>query len=111
MPEISKTRVFDVFLLDIWADEEGGWQENERHFLGELKIAPAIGDEIDANDVLRAMGGFSYSDLCGRRMRALDTTDRRRIYAEDYYGSGEWWEVGAVKGRRPIYGLRPKEVV
>lgn len=75
----DKTQVFDVFYLDMWADGEGGWEENERHF------------------------------LCGRQIRTLDTTDRRRVYAEDYYGSGEWWEVGSVKEWRPIYGLQLKE--
>ena len=37
---------------------------------------------------------------------ALNTTDRRRVYAEDYSGDGTWWEVGTVKDRMPVYGLR-----
>ena len=105
----DKTQVLDVYYLDMCSDGEGGWEENERHFLGELRITPVLGAEIDSKDVLSAMRKFSYSDLCGRQIRALDTTDRRRVYAEDYYGSGEWWEVGTVKERRPIYGLRLKE--
>ena len=40
-----------------------------------------------------------------RRM-ALVTTDRRTVYAEDYYGDGSWWEVGAVRNRVPVYGLK-----
>ena len=37
------------------------------------------------------------------------TTDRRTVYAEDYYGDGSWWEVGAVKNHVPVYGLKLKE--
>lgn len=102
---------YDVFLLDMWADEDGDWQENERHRLGELVVRPAVGAEVDANDILNALRRFSYPDTMGRRLRALDTTDRRRVYAEDLHGSGEWWEVGTVKNHMPVYGLKLKEEV
>ena len=29
----------------------------------------------------------------------------RRVYAEDLYGDGHWWEVGAKKDHMPLYGL------
>lgn len=100
--------VFHVFLLDMLADEDGGWQENERHRLGELVVRPAFGMEIDAADILDALRHFSYTDMTGRRFGALDTTDCRLVYAEDYYGNGEWWEVGTVKDHIPVYGLALK---
>ena len=67
---------FEVYYMDMYMDE-GGWTENERHLLGELTVESA-----------------------------LNTTDRRRVYAEDYSGDGTWWEVGTVKDRMPVYGLR-----
>lgn len=97
---------FAVYWLDMWADEEGGWEENERHYLGELEVKPAIGCEIEDIDILAAMRNFTYADLCGQRFKAIQTTDRRTIYAEDLYGSGEWWEVGSVKDHKPVYGLK-----
>lgn len=69
------------------------------------EVTPATG-EVDESDILAAMKQFSYSDLTGCRFQALKTTDRRRVYAEDYYGDGSWWEVGTVKDRAPVYGLR-----
>ena len=48
-------------VMDMYMDE-GGWTENERHLLGELTVESA-----------------------------LNTTDRRRVYAEDYSGDGTWW--------------------
>ena len=113
----EKKIAFDVYLLDVYLDE-GGWIENERHLLGNMEVEPAIGKEIDAVDVLSALKKFRYRDYTGRQISALVTTDRRTVYAEDYYrrtvyaedyyGDGSWWEVGAVKNHVPVYGLKLK---
>lgn len=103
----EKKIAFDVYLLDVYLDE-GGWIENERHLLGNMEVEPAIGKEIDAVDVLAALKKFRYRDYTGRQISALATTDRRTVYAEDYYGDGSWWEVGAVKNHVPVYGLKLK---
>lgn len=100
---------FEVFSLDVYMDEAGCWTENSRTSLGELEVEPAVGSEIDSVDIIAALKRFGYSDLTGRQIKALVTTDRRVVYAEDYYGDGTWWEVGAVKGHVPVYGLRLKE--
>lgn len=97
--------VFEVYYLDVY-QEDGCWIENERHRLGKMEVLPALGREIDTAEILSAMTRFSYSDLCGRRLWALYITDRRRVYAEDCYGDGTWWEVGMVKDRMPVYGLK-----
>lgn len=104
----EKKMVFDVYLLDMYLDEDG-WTENERHLLGDLEIEPAIGKNIDDMDVLSALKDFRYRDYTGRQISALVTTDRRTVYAEDYYGDGSWWEIGAVKNHVPVYGLKLKE--
>ena len=88
--------VFEVYALDVY-QEDGCWIENERHRLGKMEVLPALGQEIDTVEILSAMARFSYPDLCGRRLR---------VYAEDYYGDGTWWEVGTVKDRMPVYGLK-----
>lgn len=101
----EKAQVFEVYLLDVFLDE-CGWQENERFYLGTLKIEPAVGKSLDDVDILAAMKNFRYKDYAGRQISALVTTDRRTVYAEDYYGDGSWWEIGAVKNRVPVYGLK-----
>jgi len=101
---MATKKVFEVFVLDVY-QEDGCWVENERHRLGKLEVTPATGD-VDGYDILAAMKQFSYSDLMGHRYQAIQTTDRRRVYAEDYYGDGSWWEVGTVKDRMPVYGLK-----
>ena len=109
MSEVSDEKiVFEVFALDVYK-EDGGWVENERHWIGKMEVVPTLGRETDGPEILLAMARFSYLDPCGRRLRALTTTDRRRVYAEDYYGDGTWWEVGTVKDRMPVYGLRLME--
>lgn len=102
---LVQKKVFDVYYLDVY-QEDGSWVENERHRLGRLEVTPTHAGEIGEDDVLTAMAKFTYPDWDGRRLKALNTTDRRRVYVEDYYGSGEWWEVGTVKGRMPVYGLK-----
>lgn len=69
----------------------------------------AFGRDLDDVDILSALKGFSYRDFTGRTICALATTDRRTVYAEDFYGDGSWWEVGSVKGRVPVYGLKLRE--
>ena len=97
--------VFEVYALDVY-QEDGCWIENERHRLGKMEVLPAWGHENDTLEILSAMARFSYPHLCGSRLRPLNPTDRRRVYAEDYYGDGTWWEVGTVKDRMPVYGLK-----
>ena len=101
----KKKQRYDVYLLDMYLDE-CGWTENERHLLRKLDIELTVGPEIDDVDVLTALKNFSYRDLTGRSIIALVTTDRRTVYAEDYYGDGSWGEVGAVRNRVPVYGLK-----
>lgn len=109
-PTMSEKKAeFDVYLLDVYMDDGGTWTENERHLLGKLKVEPAFGRDLDDVDILSALKGFSYRDFTGRTICALATTDRRTVYAEDFYGDGSWWEVGSVKGRVPVYGLKLRE--
>lgn len=103
---------FSIKCNDFKRSSGAGCQEQTGHSrtsLGELEVEPAVGSEIDAVDIIAALKRFGYSDLTGRQIKALVTTDRRVVYAEDYYGDGTWWEVGAVKGHVPVYGLRLKE--
>ena len=104
---VRTMKSFDVFVLDVYK-EEGCWIENERNRLGKLNVM-SVSENVDGSDILSAMKGFTYSDLLGRRIRALDTTDRRRVYVEDYTGEGTWWEIGEVKEHKPIYMLRLRE--
>lgn len=104
----EKKQKFEVYQLSMVAGD-CGWIENERFYLGTVEIEPAIGSELDDVDVLNAMKNFRYRDYAGREISALTTTDRRTVYAEDYYGDGCWWEVGTVKNRLPVYGLKAKE--
>lgn len=100
----KKKYLFDVYLLDVYKDE-GVWTENERHKLGSMEVKPVIGSDLDCRDIIEALMNFKYQDLVGRQYNALNTSDRRRVYAEDYYGNGEWWEVGTVKEHMPVFGL------
>lgn len=105
---ISKKHRFEVYLLDGFMDD-GVWQENERYYLGDLEIQPAVGGRIDDEDVLQAMRSFVYTDYAGRGIRALSTSDRRSIYAVDLNENGSWWEIGLKKGKIPLYGLKEKD--
>lgn len=106
MPD--KKVVFEVYALDVY-QEDGEWIENERHSLGKLVVIPAFSRDIDADEILSAMTRFSYPDLCGCHLRALNATDRRRVYADDCHGDGTWWKIGTVKDRMPVYGLKLME--
>lgn len=96
---------FEVFWLDVY-NEDGQWVENERHRLGKLDVVLPHGKEVDENAILAAMAKFNYQELTCRKLQALNTTDRQKVYAEDYYGDGNWWEVGTVEEHMPVYGLR-----
>lgn len=96
---------YEVYYLDMWKDPQG-WTENERFKLGLVDVVPGENGEVGAKNILEALMRFEYFDWFGNKRRVLDTTDRRRVYAEDLYGCGDWWEVGTVKGHMPVYGLK-----
>ena len=93
---------FDVYELDMWADGEGGWTENNRIKVGQISVPVKTLDDITPKALLLAMKGESADNT----HPYITTTDQRRVYAEDLYGMGEWWEVGAVKNHYPMFGLQ-----
>jgi len=102
---------FELFELEMVWNEESGWEENDRHRLGNVTVETDRSGEITDRQVIKAVAEKDISDAIGRKFPALTTTDRRRVYAEDLYGDGQWWEVGAVKRHEPIYGLKLMEEV
>ena len=101
----ERTAKFQVYQLDMWKDE-GGWYQNDRFDLGVLSIPLAMNQLVNDKTILQAMREFEVTDIAGRSWPALNTTDRRRVYAEDPYCMGEWWEVGEKKDHRPMFGLQ-----
>ena len=101
---MNKMKKFEVYTLDTFPDDEdGGWVENERQKIGTIEIQS--GEQALPVVILDALRNLTYRDVAGREHHILNTTDRRRIYVEDFYGTGEWWEVGTKKGRKPFLGL------
>ena len=98
---------FEVFELDMWPDGEGGWEENDRHRLGRIQIDVDSIDKITDVKLIDALYRFKVRGSFGLTSPAINTTDRRRVYAEDLYGDGRWFEVGAKKEHLPMYGLKP----
>ena len=94
---------FILYELDMLAGEDGGWEENDRIKLGTVKVESAEKDL--EKEILKALKSFEVKVLFGGSYMALNTCDKRKVYCEDLYGSGTWFEVGEVKKHRPIYGL------
>lgn len=102
---MNKMKKFEVYTLDTFPDDEdGGWVETERQKIGTIEIQS--GEQALPVVILDALRNLTYRDVAGREHHILNTTDRRRIYVEDFYGTGEWWEVGTKKGRKPFLGLQ-----
>ena len=97
--------IFDVFALDMIPGSDEGWIENERHLVGRVAVEAESYDTISDKNILKALKNFDLKTITGSLIPALNTTDRRRIFAEDYYGDGTWWEVGNVRQHKPCYGL------
>ena len=96
---------FEAYQMDM-LPEEGTWVENNRHYIGKLYVPAENINDLDDKKILKAMSEFKVGTLFGADTYAVSTTDRRRVYAEDLYGDGTWWEVGRVHFHKPVYGLR-----
>ena len=100
---------FDVYLMEMLPSENCGWVENNRTRVGHIAVPAKTVDEIGDKMLLDAMFRLKLRNKNGLTEPAICTTDRRRVYAEDYYGDGGWFEIGAKAGHKPIYGLKPYE--
>ena len=100
-----KERVFRVYRLDMYLDENNSWVENQRFLLGKVRVPMNEDGSVDDASVLTAVKAFKCRDFNDCEVQILNTTDRRRVYVEDLYGDGMWLEIGSVKGRVPCYGL------
>ena len=98
--------VFDVFFLDMLPAGDGGWEENARYSVGKISVDAETVDDVTDKMLLNALHNLQLRNLVGPRYSAIQTTDRRVMYAEDFYGDGQWWEVGIRKGHEPCYGLK-----
>lgn len=98
----EQVEMFEVYYLDVYPDE-CGWTENRRVFLGNLVVNPT-GESIESG-IMDAMLRFKYRDF-RRQVRALTTKDPDKVYIED---CGEWFEIGEVDGRKPVYMILPAE--
>ena len=98
--------IFNVYLLDMWGNEEDGYEENDRHYVGAIHVPAPSFEEVTEVGILKAMKKLEIRQLFGPTVRALTTRDRRKVYIEDLYGDGTWWEIGTKKERRPVYGLK-----
>lgn len=94
---------YEVFFLDMLPDGDGGWLENERRKIGAIEVE--CSEQSLPLAILNALRDFTCRDIVGRERHVLTTTDRRRIYVEDCYGTGNWLEVGTRKGHKPFLGL------
>ena len=101
-----KTFIFGVWQMDCLQDEDGLWIENDRFKVGEIRLRAESIDCLTDKMLLQAMSELKVGTLFGQKTYAINTADRRRVYAEDYSGDGTWWEVGEVKGMKPLYGLK-----
>ena len=96
---------FDVYELDMWSDGEGGWQENSRLHIGEIRVPLNAGGDVTDKSILKALKELEVYDMIGRSVKCLKTTSRSVVYIDDLYGDGSWFEVGSAKDRQPVYGL------
>ena len=104
---------YDVYQMDMYASEDGtGWIENARLLIGSVTLPVTSLEDVTEVMVLKALKKAlkkaRFTDMTGlASFCPLVTRNRKKVYAEDYYGDGQWWEVGAVKGHCPMYGLSP----
>ena len=96
---------FDVYELDMWSDGDGGWTENARYKIGSIHVPDMDVGDMTEVEILKVMKKAAFRSMTGTSFHPLTTRNRKRVYAEDYYGDGKWWEVGIVKGHQPLYGL------
>lgn len=97
---------FEIYYMDMIPDGDGDWQENERIYLGKVDILAESIEDIDDKKILKAVHNHWAVEYSGRKVQAFHTTDRRRVYAEDLYGDGTWWEVGYKVQHKPVLGLK-----
>ena len=100
---------YDVYQMDMCASEDGtGWIENARLLIGSVTLPVTSLEDVTEVMVLKALKKARFTGMTGlTSFRPLATRNRKKVYAEDYYGDGQWWEVGSVKGHCPMYGLSP----
>lgn len=94
-----------LYCMDMLPDEDGGWQENSRQFVGtiDVQLSP-IG--VIAKNIVNAIADTTIS-IGVMKAPALTTTDMRKVFATECYGNGDWWEVGYKKGgSKPMYGVK-----
>ena len=96
---------YDVYLLDMWGNEDDGYEENQRFLVGRIQVLAPTFEDVSEVGILRAMKKLEIADIVGHRCKALTTMRRDVVYIEDLYGTGLWWEIGDVKTRKPVYGL------
>lgn len=99
---------FNVYQMDMYADGVGGWIENSRLLIGSVTLPAESLEDVTEVMTLKALKKARFTDMTGvATVCPLTTQNRKVVYAEDFFDDGRWWEVGLVRGHRPLYGLAP----
>ncbi len=104
-----KIAMFDLFELEMWGNATDGWEENNRFNLGHLEVPCDDNGEFSKRDILKAMKQKDIKPLFGIPYKAISTIDKRVVFIEEV--ADGWYEIGLVRGREPVYGLRLIEEV
>ena len=104
---MKKTAKFDLYEMEMWGNAKDGWEENNRFHLGTLEVPCDERGHFTEKDILAAMKKKVIKPLFGLAYHALNTRDRSVVFIEE--AADGWYEVGLVRGRKPVYGLRLKE--
>lgn len=99
---------FDVYHMEMLPDGDD-YVENNRWWIGRIKVDAETLDDVKPKAIMLALANLRIGALFGQAVFAVNSTDLRRYYVEDLYGSGEWFEVGIKKLHKPLIGLKPLE--
>lgn len=85
-------RKFSVYQLDMWADGEGGWMQNDQFHLGEISVTGS-------------------GNLKGNMLRAMDDQlglefDESKVYLDDSFSYDGRYEITAKKRDEPLVCLQ-----
>ena len=94
---------FQLYEMGMWGNVQDGWKENNRFNLGKLLVSLDNNGNFTERDILAAMKKKVVRPIIGNPYPALRTMDKKVVWIEEVSDSA--FEVGDVKGHKPIYHL------
>lgn len=101
-----KETTLNIYYLDMWGNKHDGYELNDKHHLATLTMKGVV----NKRKITKLLRETMIPASIGSNIKVpILSTKPKRIYIEDYYNDGSYFEIGMRYHHVPFLGVEVVE--